>query len=359
LDLSDKYSWYCCLDRGGEVVEEGRVRTTAQHLKKRFGSQNRVRIAIEAGTHSPWVSRVLKDCGHDVVVANPRKLRLIYRNDKKSDRVDAQWLARIARMDKKLLAPIHHRGAQAQADLAVLRARDALVEARTKLINHVRGAVKAMGKRLSSCSTPCFHKKVAEEIPQELKVALTPLLDIIEDLTQKIREHDGCICRFAEQRYAEAKRLQSVPGVGPLTSVGYVLTIEDPRRFAKSRSVGSFFGLRPRQDDTGKQAPQLRITKAGDEHLRRLLVGSAQYILGPFAPDTDLRRWGLKLAHRGGKNAKKRAVVAVARKLAVLLHRLWISGESYDPLRNTRRQKDVPVPLQEVDVSPSAAGPTR
>ena len=128
--------------------------------------------------------------------------------------------------------------------------------------------------------------------------------------------------------------LRQVPGVGALTALTYVLTLEDPARFADPRAVGSYLGLRPRQADSGDLSPQLHVTKAGDEMLRRLLVGAAHYILGPFGPDTDLRRWGLGLAARGGKRGKRLAVVAVARKLSVLLLRLWATGEAYEPLRN-------------------------
>lgn len=341
VDLGDRYSRYCCIDGDGEIIEEGRLRTTPEQMRKRFESQAPSRMALEVGTHSPWVSRILKECGHEVLVANPRKLRMIYQSDRKNDRADAESLARVARMDKKLLAPIQHRGAKAQADLAVIRARDQLVHARTQLVNHVRGAVKSMGHRLPSCSTASFSRKVRGELPQELIPALDPLLELIEAITKRIDVQERHLAQRVQETYPETKRLQQVPGVGPLTSLAYVLTLEDPARFSKSRTVGAFLGLCPRQSDSGEQRPQLRITKAGDAYLRRLLVGCAQYILGPFGPDTDLRRHGQAIAERGAKSAKKRAVVAVARKLAVLLHRLWISGREYEPLRNAQKNRNV------------------
>jgi len=260
-------------------------------------------------------------------------MRLIYENDRKCDRVDAESLARLARLDPKLLAPIHHRDASRQADLAVIRARAAVVAARTQLINAMRGMVKAIGGRLPSCSTKSFHLKVDSAIPESLRLALEPLLAEISSLSESIRSYDRQIEELAKTKYPETTVLRQVTGVGALTTLSFVLTLEDPHRFGKSRDVGAYLGLRPKQRESGNSAPQLGITKAGDHELRRLLVQSAQYILGPFGPDTDLRRWGLKLAERGGKNAKKRAVVAVARKLAVLLHRLWVSGEVYEPLR--------------------------
>jgi transposase len=340
IDLGDKYSRICMLDKAGEVVEESRLRTTTAALHRRFSGLERARIAFEVGTHSPWIQRLLVELGHEVLVANAGKVRLIAANDRKDDRLDAERLARLARVDPRLLSPIEHRGRQAQLDRALLRSRDVLVRSRTALINHVRGLVKAMGCRLRSCSAPSFHRQVPDQLPEELKPALLGVIATLADLTRRIREYDRRIEQLCKERYPETDLLRQVPGVGPLTSLGFVLRVEDPRRFSKSRAVGPYLGLGPRRSQSGDHDPELRIAKTGDPHLRRLLVGSAQYILGPFGPDTDLRRWGLQLAGRGGKNAKKRAVVAVARKLGVLLHRLWVTGEVYEPLRNsTRRDK--------------------
>jgi transposase len=282
------------------------------------------------------VSRLLTELGHEVIVANPRKLRLIYQNDSKSDRVDAEYLARVGRLDPALLAPLTHRGAETQADLALLRSRNALVRARTRLISHARGTTKSLGARLPTCSAAIFAAKAGGCVPDELRPALSPVLAVIAGLCAEIRALDERIEEMARQRYPETALLTQVPGVGTLTAVVYVLTLEDPERFPRSRSVGSYLGLRPRQRDSGSLQPRLRITKAGDEHLRWLLVGAAHYILGPFGPDTDLRRWGLGLAAQGGRAGKKRAAVAVARKLSVLLLRLWVTGEVYEPLRNAR-----------------------
>lgn len=337
MDLSDRHAQVCVLDAGGSLVEEGRIVLTQGHLRERWGSCEPARIVIEAGTHSPWVSRVLANCGHEVIVANPRKVRMIYESDNKTDRTDARKLARLGRVDPELLGPIRHRGEEAQADLAVLRAREALVRARTALVNHVRGAVKAVGQRLKKYSTTSFHKKVIEEIPPQLKVALSPLVETIQKLSEQIRALDKRVEEMGQTKYPETARLRQVPGVGALTSLAYVLTIEDPGRFSKSRDVGGYLGMVPRRAQSGRSDPEMRITKAGDECLRRLLVGSAQYILGPFGPPTDLRQWGLALAKRGGKSAKKRAVVAVARKLSVLLHRLWVNEQEYEPNRKADR----------------------
>jgi transposase len=338
LDLGDKYSYFFVLDNeSGKMIEEGRLRTTPDDLRRRFDSEEQMKIAIEVGTHSTWVSRILHDCGHEVLIANPRKIRLIYSDKRKTDKLDAKKLARLARVDPELLYPIEHRGEESQAHLALIHSRDVLVRSRTQLINHVRGVVKSFGARLPKCSAESFHRRIRHQLPQELEEALVDVVETIGSLTERIRDYERRIERVCKGSYLqETELLQQVAGVGVLTSLTFVLSLEDPDRFKKSRTVGAYLGLVPGKDQSGEQDPGKRISKEGDEMLRRLLVGSAHYILGPFGPDSDLRRYGEKIAGRGAKNAKKRAVVAVARKLSVLLHRLWITGEVYEPLHNAR-----------------------
>jgi transposase len=275
-----------------------------------------------------------------VLVANARKLGLIYASKHKTDELDAENLARLARLDPKLLYPLKHRGEVCQAHLAIIRSRQALVSCRTQLVNHVRGAVKSFGARLPKCPAVSFHKKAAAHIPEALWPALGPILETIGSLTERIRDYERQLEMICQEHYPETDLLRQVEGVGVLTALTFVLTLEDPSRFEKSRSVGAYLGLVPARDQSGDRDPQKHISKEGDEMLRKLLVGSAHYILGPFAKDSDLRRHGEKIASRGGKNAKKRAAVAVARKLSVLLHRLWVTGEVYDPLYNTHRRQE-------------------
>jgi transposase len=339
LDLGDRYSYLCLLDTdGGEVIEEGRVRTTPEALRRRFASEPPMRIAIETGTHSPWVSRLLEECGHKVLVANARKLRLIYANKRKTDEIDAENLARLARLDPKLLYPVKHRGEDAQAHMALIRSRQALIGCRTQLVNHVRGAVKSFGARLPKCPARSFHNKAPQHRPEALRPALEPVLEQIASLTERIRQYDRLLVAISKEHHPETELLCQVEGIGPLTALTFVLTLEDPYRFERSRSVGAYLGLVPATERSGERDPQRRISKEGDEMLRKLLVGSAHYVLGPFGSDSDHRRHGEKIASRGGKNAKKRAAVAVARKLSVVLHRLWVTAEVYDPLYNTRRR---------------------
>lgn len=334
LDVGDRYTHMAMVDDAGELVEEGRIRTTSEAVIRRFRGMPATRIALEVGPHSPWLSRLLEGLGHEVLVANSRKLRFIYDSDNKSDRLDAEALARVARLDPKLLRPIRHRSEDTQQDLAIIRSREVVVAARTALINHTRGSVKAMGVRLPRCSAPTFARKMMPHIPEGLRPALSPVLETIRELSTRIRTYDREIERLCEEVYPETALLRQISGVGPLTALSYMLVLEDPLRFPRSRAVGPYLGLRPRHAGSGEEDPQLRICKTGDKLLRKLLVQSAHYIIGPFGPDTDLRRWGLKLCARGGKNAKKRAAVAVARKLAVLLHRLWVTGMVYEPLRD-------------------------
>jgi len=337
MDLGDKHSCYCVLNGQGEVIHEGKVGTTKKAIAQVFGGMSRCRIALEVGTHSPWVSRLLWALGHEVVVANPRQVKLISASSRKDDRMDAQTLARLARVDPQLLRPIQHRSEKAQADLMVIRVRAALVEARTGLVNTARGLAKSLGERLPLCDTDQMGVEQTESLPVALQQVLEPLLKEVVSLTEKIKESDRKVEQIAREDYPETRLLQQVKGVGTLIALSFVLTLEDKARFQKSRDVGCYVGLRPRRGDSGESQPQLRITKEGDAYLRKMLVQGAHYILGYRGPDSDLRRWGLKLAARGGKRAKKVAIVAVARKLGILLHRLWVTGEVYEPLYNVNR----------------------
>jgi len=339
LDLGDRSSWYCVLDEKGELILEQKLSTTPKAMEEVFGGMPRSRIALETGTHSPWVSRRLSEVGHQVIVAHARNVRLIGESRRKDDRLDAKTLARLARIDPQLLCPVRHRSAKAQAHLTVIRARAGLVRARTALVNVARGVTKSYGERLRRCSPRNLNPEKAEDLSPELQTALEPLLQEIESLSVRISEYDQRIECIAREHYPETALLKQVKGVGTLVALTYILTLEDPHRFQKSRDAGCYAGLQPGRRNSGQSEPQLRISKEGDAYLRGLLVQSAHHILGRFGADSDLRRWGLKLAERGGKNGKKRAIVATARKLAVLLHRLWVSGEVYEPFYTSNRRR--------------------
>ena len=338
IDLGDRFSQVHVLSaESGEHLEQGRIATTKEGFTARFADAPRARVALETGTHSAWVARLLVELGHEVLVANARKVRLISDNERKNDKLDAERLALLARADPRLLHPVRPRGEAAQTALVTLKARDSLVRGRTGLINTVRGVVKSSGARLPKCSADAFHKHAEANLPGELQAALQPLVAQIAALTATIKHYDGQVKQLAEEQFPETELLSQVDGVGALTALAFLLTVEDPKRFANGGKVAAYLGLCPRQDTSCTIDKQLRITKAGNSFVRRLLVGSAHYVLGPFGNDSDLRRWGLKLCERGGKNGKKRAVVAVARKLAVLLRHLWLTGQVYDPLHNAAK----------------------
>jgi len=328
IDLGDRKHQVCVLDRDGEVVEGkaiGSDRDALRTLARRFPG---ARVIIECGMQSPWTSRFLLDLGMEVIVANPRKVRAIWQAERKSDKRDAEMLARIGRMDPRLLKPIRHGSAEAQQELLSIKMRDALVRQRVNIISAIRFTLKSLGHRVSNPGTARFHKVVLEQVPAECVALIEPMVGVLAEMGEQIKRFDGLIKRAAEA-HPVARHLQQIVGIGPITALYFVHKIEDPGRFPKARDVGAYLGLCPRRDQSGDCDKQLRISKTGDAFLRRLLVSAAQYILGHFGKDCALREFGLRLSERGGPRAKKKAVVAVARKLGVLMLSLWKSGEDY------------------------------
>lgn len=336
LDVGDRTTHFCVL-RDREVVGRGVAKTTRVGLDEALVEYVGARVVLEAGSQSLWMSRHLRELGFSVHVADPRRVQLISKDPRKTDRRDAEMLARLEYGMPELLGNVHHRSEQAQADLAMVRARDQLVRSRSSFVQCVRSLSKSFGLRLPSTSAAAFPKRVRELVPEALLPAVEALLDQITTLSASIRQLERRIARVATARYPEIALLQQVNGVGPVTAAAFVLTIEEPQRFDDSRRVGSWIGLCPKSQASGDSDPELRISKSGDGYLRRLLVQCAQYILGPFGKDSDLRRFGLRLAARGGRAARKKAATAVARKLAVLLHRIWRDGLAYDPLHQSNR----------------------
>ena len=331
LDLGERRHRFCVLNQRGEVVEEGSLGNERAPLC-RLSSRYRGAVGVmEAGAHSPWISRYLKELGWEVIVSNPRKVRAIYQHERKSDERDALMLARIGRMDRALLYPVRHGSEEAQQDLLRIKLRDSLVRARVALINSVRFSLKSLGYPVSNPSSERFHKVVMEGLPEAVQQMIAPNVQALGELSVRIKVLEREISELARTKYPQTLWLQQVPGVGALSALYFVLKIEDPQRFKRVRDVGAYAGLCPRRDQSGENDPQLRISKCGDGHLRRLLVSAAQYILGPFGPPSALRDYGLRLAADGTRRAKKRAVVAVARKLCVLLLSLWKNQTAYQP----------------------------
>ncbi len=332
IDLSDESSTYVVIGAEGNLLGEGKFPTTAEGLDSAFGEAPASRVVLEASTPTHWVARRLGKMGHEVIVANPRRLHLISKSARKTDRNDAQILARLGRVDPQLLSPIWLRDEKCLAVRAALRARKQLVWSRTRLINLVRAECKVHGVRLVGCTSSAFAKKAKPSIPEILRRSLLPILDTLAALTGQIRDYDKQIEQISEEEFPETRLLRQVPGVGPLVALAYAVTIGDPKRFRDSRHVGAYLGLVPRVYQSGMSDPNLRITKQGDRDLRALLVNAATYILRRSSPDSALKRCGRRIANRGNPRDRARARIAVARKLAVLLHRLWLTGEVYQPL---------------------------
>jgi transposase len=332
LDLGDRRHHVCVLDEAGEILAQEVVVNTREVLTAFCARYPGATIVMETGTHSPWVSRLVATLGHPVLVANARKLRAISASHTKSDEEDAQMLARLGRADPKLLSPVRHRREATQRALVRLKVREALVRSRVNLINSVRFLLKSLGVFVSSSiKAMAFTRKVRAQLAPADVALVAPLLTAIDALNVEIKALDAELETLAIQCYPATERLRQIPGVGPLTALCFVLTLEDPRHFEHTRAVGPYLGLVPRRDQSGQTDKQLGITKAGHVQLRCLLVNCAHYILGPFGPPCDLRTAGERIAARGGKSAKKRAVIAVARKLAVALLALWKTGADYRP----------------------------
>ena len=341
MDLGDKKNFVIVLNDLGKKVVSKFISNTSKGIDNFFKcyEKKQVKIIMETGTHSPWISEMLKKKNFEVLVINSNQIPLITRSLKKSDMKDAELLARLGRFQPDLLHTIEHRSRDSQMDLAIIKSRNKLVETRATLINHVRGIFKSSGYKIPSSSTPSFVNKIISDVPKELQKAIDPILHIISDLTDHIKQYNKKIEDISFEKYPETEILKQVNGVGPITALTYVLTIERPEKFTKSRTVGAYLGLTPKIFKSGQIDKQLRISKAGNKYLRNLLVSCAHYILGPFGKESDIRNHGLKILQRGGKNAKKKAVIAVSRKLSVILHRLWKNNAVYDPFYNSKNKK--------------------
>jgi transposase len=339
IDLGDQKHIISVLERRSkEVLEERSITNHPDSLRRLSKKHRGALIALEVGTHSPWISRFLKNLGHEVLVANPRKVRAISENDRKCDLYDARMLAKLAAFDPAMLYPIEHQSEQVQRDFLQIKLRDSLVRRRVDLIASVRGVFKSLGLRLKLSNTNYFgphtRKALQESDPTSLAL-IEPILDCIETMSKQIKTLDREIEQLAQERYPQTMRLREIRGVGPITALTFVLVIGDVERFAKARDVGPYLGLVPQRNQSGDHDPEMRISRKGNAYLRSLLISCAQYLLGPFGTECDLRNHGLKLVERGGRRAKKKAVVATARKLAVVMLSLLKSDGKYEPIRKS------------------------
>lgn len=324
------------LDGAGEVTEEGTVAMARPAMTKFFAEQASSRVVLEASGSSRWTAQLALAAGHEVIIGNPRKLRHITRSYTKSDRNDAYKLADLGQVRPRLLSPVGLRLDKSHCGRMRQRVRTQLIEIRTSLIHLVRGCARSSGHALPKCSTPSFTRMCAKHQPEGYKQILGPALAQPAALQEQIVAVDKETARLGEDVFPEAAIMRQVVGVGPVLSLAFVCAVDEPTDFAESRSVGAYFGLAPKSKQSGDRSPQPRISTQGDPEVRRLLVSAATYILGPFGPDCDLRRYGERIRASGSQGARAKARIAVARKLAVLLHRLWMTGEVYEPLREQR-----------------------
>ena len=332
LDLGNKQSDYCIVDKASMVVGRGKVKSHREAFRTLLSAYPGALVVCEVGGHSRWVQQLVESLPLEILVANARQIALINKSHRKNDKRDAELLATVGACMPRMLQKVVHKGDQFYADLAVIETRNLLTAERTKLTNRIKGLCKAQGESLSIRGGRAFHKKAPECIPELLQPGTAPLFAMLEKIDEQLVAIDKVLDAMA-QRYPVTAKLRQIHGVGIQTALTFVLTICDSSRFSNSRDVAAYLGLVPRQRASGNCDPQLPISKAGDGNLRRLLVLCAHYILSR-GKDCHLRRWGLALCERGGKNGKKRACVAVARKLSVVMLALWKSGEDYDPMRN-------------------------
>ena len=332
MDMGDKNHKAIGLSEDGEIVDRCEVPCTPEGVRDYLKRHPGALLAVETGTHCRWVSRAGLELGHEVLVGNARKLRVIWESSRKNDWRDAEMLAKVARADRTLLHPVTLRGDEDQGLMRLVKARDLLVKGRTGVVNQIRGFCKSEGAPLRKCSAASFAR-LEEDVAPAVREVAKPLFAVLRELSQKIGLYDALIADAVKRLHGgEAALLEPIAGVGPVTAAAFLAAVGDPATFGSARDAGPYFGLTPGQDQSGGKDPQKKISKEGNAIVRRLLVTAANYILGPFGPDCELRRHGLRLAERGGMNARKRAKVAVARKLAVLMLAILRDRSEYRPL---------------------------
>jgi transposase len=332
MDVGGERSQVCAVNEAGQVVWEREIRTVRREVERAFRGHPKSRVCLEVGGSSAWISRLLKEMGHEVVACNPRRLRLIAESTLKCDRLDAEVLARLARLsglDGKLVPGVYQRSEATQFVRSFLKVRRALVRNRTSAANAARGLSRSLGHVLPSVKPERLTQRVQKAtLPEAVTSMVGPLLVTVEQLSEQIAVLDEQVAMLGAKNPV-VKRLQTIDGIGPLTSLAFVSCIEDPTRFGRSRDVGAYLGLRPVLRQSGGQRHQGAITKEGDPELRALLVQAAHALMHAKRA-SDLKTWARGLAKRVGK---KKAIIALARKLAVLMHRLWVRNESFEPQR--------------------------
>ena len=325
--MSDRTTKICVMTKaeGGErrIVVETTCATTKAGFEEALSKFDRSwPVVFETGTHCRWMDRLFKEMGFKTIVGNPGKIPSITKSNTKNDRNDARELARLAIADPAMLHPVFLRDEVYQQMLRFHHARNVLLSQRTQTINQIRGFAKSMGYRIECSSTEKFHELSKADWPRELEECAWPLMGVLKTVNLKIKAYDRLIERLAERPEFKpmVERVRVVYGVGVIGSTVFVAAIGGrPDRFDHTRDIGAYLGMIPKQDQSGDIDKQCHVTKAGSPFMRRLLVESAQMILHAESIDTDLKAKGLRMCLRGAKIAKRKAVTAVARSLAVLM----------------------------------------
>lgn len=330
IDLAMRSSSICMMDGRGGVVAERVVATEESAFRVLFGGRNRMRCVLEASPLAEWAAEVLEGLGHEVIVIDPRKAKGVIATKKKTDKLDARNLAKMGRTG--WYTEVHRKSGQARATRTFLQARHGLVQTALAQGARIRGLLRAHGIKVGQVPESQFAARV-QRLAGEKNPLLWPMLEPLVAVWRQALESAEQMRRQLIRQAAQAevpRRLMTVPGVGPIVASAYAATIDDPRRFRSGNQVAAYVGLVPSVVQSGELDVHGHITREGDGLLRGYLVEAAHVLLTRTCRTCALKRWGLKLAKKKGHG---KARVAVARKLAALLHHLWITGESFDPTR--------------------------
>lgn len=339
VDVSEKHLNLCEID-GDDAVCESRMANSSKKLLEHFQGKAKRRIIIEVGAHTRWIAELLEQLGHQVLIVDPRRTKLISGSLYKDDRIDAMTLAMLGRDAPALLKTVPLRRLESQMVLTLVRARASAVKGRTRIVNTVRGVLKPYGYTIPKDSRGAtFTAYIRETLDQALLRIVEPLLVLIETFNAQIKRYDDDVALVLPRLAPDTVHLTQINGVGALTVLYFVALIGDPHRFASNRDIGPYLGLCRKRQDSGDYKSELGITKAGDSLMRALLANCASYLLGPFGQDSDIRRWGLKKVGGGSRAEKKKAKIAVARKLAVVMLTLWKTGRPYTPFHKSHEAK--------------------
>jgi transposase len=330
LDVSLRMTALCVVDESGGVIAEGKVASEPEALGGwlREHAPAARRIGMETGPLAVWLWNGLKERGLPVHVIDARHAKAgLTLQASKTDRNDARGLAQIMRTG--WFKEVQVKSTAAHLLRALLASRGMLVATRCALENQIRGLLKTFGLVLGKAGRRRFEVRLRELLAAEPRLGrlVTPLLEVRRSLVEQIQTYDRCLVAIA-RRHAVVRRLMSVPGVGAVTAVAFVAAIDDPSRFRRSRHVGAYFGLVPRRYQSGEVDRPGRISKAGDQLVRTLLYEAANALLTRSRQPSALKAWAEAIAARSGR---KKAKVALARRLAVMLHRLWRDGTAFVP----------------------------